>query len=115
MRGTSNVVIERESADMALSKYEKETIIIYNEAEDTACVYTCNEKLRNKLEAFSKSSTECVLEKQDRISAEYKLPKAWVRINKSRQYSDEAKQAMSERAKINLSRKGGKKKIEETD
>ena len=98
---------------LRLSKQEKETIIIYNEAEDVACVYTCNEKLRNKLETLSKKSPECVLEKKDSVSVEYKLPKAWVKVNKTRQYSEEAKQAMSERAKANLSKRGGKKKIEE--
>lgn len=100
---------------MRLSKCEKETIIIFNEAEDTACVYTCNEKLSNKLATLAKNSKECVLTKKDKLSVEYNLPKTWVKINKTRQYSDEARRAMSERAKENLIKKGKNEKYEEAN
>ena len=39
---------------MALTKYEKETIILFNEGEDTAHIQTYNTGLRKRLAAFSK-------------------------------------------------------------
>lgn len=37
-----------------LTKYEKETIVLFNEGEDTAYIQTYNAGLRNRLAAFSK-------------------------------------------------------------
>ena len=37
-----------------LTKYEKETIVLFNEGEDKATIYTYNAGLRNRLAAFSK-------------------------------------------------------------
>ena len=37
-----------------LSKYEKETIINWNEAEDTASIYTFNADLKHRLAEFSR-------------------------------------------------------------
>lgn len=38
-----------------LTKYEKETIILFNEGEDTASIYTYNASLRKRLALFSKA------------------------------------------------------------
>ena len=49
---------------MALTKYEKETIILFNEGEDTAHIQTYNAGLRKRLAAFSKKHPDlCRLEK----------------------------------------------------
>ena len=37
-----------------LTKYEKETIVLFNEGEDTAHIQTYNAGLRKRLETFSK-------------------------------------------------------------
>ena len=39
---------------MKLSKYEKETIINWNEAESTASIYTFNADLKRRLAEFSR-------------------------------------------------------------
>ena len=39
---------------MTLTKYEKETIILFNEGEDTAHIQTYNVGLRKRLAEFSK-------------------------------------------------------------
>ena len=39
---------------MTLTKYEKETIILFNEGEDTAHIQTYNAGLRKRLAAISK-------------------------------------------------------------
>lgn len=50
--------------NMTLTKYEKETIILFNESEDTAHIQTYNAGLRNQLAVFSKKHIDlCRLEK----------------------------------------------------
>ena len=47
-----------------LSKYEKETIINWNEAEDTASIYTFNADLKRSLAEFSRKYPQlCRLER----------------------------------------------------
>ena len=47
-----------------LTKYEKETIILFNEGEDEASIYTYNAGLRKRLANFSKKHPDlCRLEK----------------------------------------------------
>ena len=41
---------------MQLTKYEKETIILFNESEDEASIYTYNAGLKTRLEKFSRLS-----------------------------------------------------------
>lgn len=41
------------------SKYEKETIINFNEAEDTANIYTFNADLKRRLAEFSRKYLCC--------------------------------------------------------
>lgn len=49
---------------MTLMKYEKETIILFNEGEDTANIQTYNTGLRKRLAAFSKKHLDlCRLKK----------------------------------------------------
>ena len=42
-----------------LSKYEKETIINWNEGETIASIYTFNASLKRRLEDFSRSTLCC--------------------------------------------------------
>lgn len=42
--------------NMTLTKHEKETIILFNEGEDTAHIQTYNAGLRKRLATFSKST-----------------------------------------------------------
>ena len=55
-----------------LSKYEKETIINWNEAEDTASIYTFNADLKRRLAEFSRKYPQlCRLEhsSEERLAA----------------------------------------------
>lgn len=68
-----------------MSKYEKETIISFNEAERTANVYTFNAALRRKLETLAQERpTECSIEKRASDYIEGTVPKAWVKIRPPR-------------------------------
>lgn len=42
-----------------ITKYEKETIILFNEAEQTANIYTYNTALQNRLAKFSRANPNC--------------------------------------------------------
>jgi ethanolamine utilization cobalamin adenosyltransferase len=48
---------------MKLTKLEKETIILFNEQEDTAEIYTHNTKLQNRCNAFAQRYPELVTKK----------------------------------------------------
>ena len=68
---------------MNLTRYERETIITYNDEEKTAGVYTHNKALLRKLEQLSQARPdECKLEGMSRggQAADYIIPKSWVRI-----------------------------------
>lgn len=56
---------------MKLSKYERETIINFNEGGQEASIYTHNTKLKKRLQKFSQQYPElCCLERADRYGSE---------------------------------------------
>ena len=86
-----------------LSKYEKETIINWNEAENLASIYTFNASLKRRLADFSrKYPLLCRLERSTpEGSVTYVLDKSRLSIRLVPPYSEERKQAASEWAKKN--------------
>lgn len=82
---------------MKLSRYEQETIINFNEEEDTASVYTHNNKLREKLLRLSKKHPEKIsVEQKGRDAATFTVPKSCVSVREP--YSDVRRAADSKRA-----------------
>lgn len=80
-----------------LTNYERETIINFNESEDTASVYTHNKPLRRRLEQLSKERPEdCRLYKVTHWgeAVEYYIPKSWLRINPIRILSEAQREAL---------------------
>lgn len=84
---------------MKMSKYEEETVVLYNEAESTASVYTHDPKLKEKLKRLStKYSEQVIFEKSNHSGGvTYTVPKKCVLIKEP--YSEERRKAASERAK----------------
>ena len=80
---------------MKLSLYEQETIILYNQADTTAEVYTHDQKLMEKLTRLSQKHPEQVC-KKDKHS--FTVPKRCVSVREP--YSAERRKAASERAKV---------------
>lgn len=80
------------------TKEEKETVILFNEAEDTASVYTHNARIKNKLkdlsERFPKSCKHISTNTDGGMS--YDIDKVLVSIRTP--YSEERKQKDRERA-----------------
>ena len=86
---------------MGLTRSEMETIILFNEEEKTARVYTCNGKLKRKLaELVQSRPEEATLDKQDNTgAATYIVPKKWIKVNAGRILSDEHKEILTARLK----------------
>ena len=86
-----------------LTKYEKETIILFNEGEDTASIYTFNAGLKKRLALFAKKYPDlCRLEKtyaQGGVS--YVLDKSRLSIRLQPPYSEERRRKASNNAKQN--------------
>lgn len=83
---------------MKLTKYEKETIILFNEEEDAAEIYTYNAKLKQKLCKLAKEYPEdCSFEWRNEWGAyKYKIKKNMITVHVP--YSEERKQKDRERA-----------------
>lgn len=86
---------------MKLSKYEKETIINWNEAENTASIYTFNATLKRRLAKFSrKYPLLCRLEHSTpEGSVTYVMDKPRLSIRLIPPYSEERLTAAREYAK----------------
>lgn len=86
---------------MKLSKYEKETIVNFNEGENEASIYTFNASLKRRLAEFSRKYPElCRLERSTvEGSVTYVMDKSRLSINLIPPYSEERKAAARERVK----------------
>ena len=64
---------------------ERETIILFNEAEDTAEIETCNAELKKRLEAIRRRHPKKIsLIWSGEYASFYVFPKSWVRMNTER-------------------------------
>ena len=86
-----------------LTKYEKETIILFNEGEDKASIYTYNAGLRNRLAAFSKKYPDlCRLDmSMGQGGVSYWIDKSRLSIRFQPPMSEERRRKASELAKQN--------------
>lgn len=84
-----------------LTKYEKETIILFNEDEDTASIYTFNVGLKKRLAMFAKKYPDlCRQEKShEQGGVSYVLDKSRLSIRLQPPMSEERRQKASETAK----------------
>ncbi|MCD7802553.1 MAG: immunoglobulin [Clostridiales bacterium] len=83
---------------MKLTNQERETVILYNEEEQTASVYTHSKALCRKLKTLAQERPEeCRLERtgHEGQAAEYIVPKAWVKVNPGRRISDAQREALA--------------------
>ena len=82
-----------------LTKYEKETIILTSEGDDTYNVYTFNPTLKRRLADFAKKyPAVCHLESEDKKlgSQSYMINKARLYIRLTAPYSKERRNAARE-------------------
>lgn len=86
-----------------LTKYEMETIVNYNAAEQTATVYTRDKAVMRKLDRLVEAYPESYrLVDQTEIDKTYSMPKSYVTYRKPRSVSTEQReQARLRMAQIN--------------
>lgn len=74
-----------------LTKYEKETIVLFNEAENIANIYTYNTALKNRLAKFSKENPNCakLIIEYPCGAVEYEIDKKRLSIRFTSPYSEE--------------------------
>lgn len=84
---------------MKLEPSERETIILFSDAEDTASVYTHDHKLKARLKELHRRQPDKIYpEKKEHVGAvSYIVPKNCVSIREP--YSEARRKAASERAK----------------
>lgn len=89
----------RKSVPMKLTQYEKETILLYNEAEQTASVYTHDRRLILKLKRLSEKYPDQIYPDKPESggAVSYIVPKRCISVREP--YSDARRKADSERAK----------------
>jgi len=88
---------------MNLTMQERETIILFNEADDTASVDTCNPALIRKLDkqiALQENGPIALLH-EDEFGKRYLIPKSWVKVQFPRTLSPEQRAELSARGKAN--------------
>jgi hypothetical protein len=86
----------------SVPKEERETVLNFNEADETAVIYTFNTNLKKRLEAFAvKHPDICKLISNDYelCSVTYEIQKSRVSIRLIAPYSEERRKATSEYAK----------------
>jgi len=84
---------------MKLTPYERETIILYNQSEDTASVYTHDRKLREKLKRLHRKYPDKIYpyRKEHPGAVSYIVPKRCVMIHEP--FGDDRRKSLSEKAK----------------
>lgn len=92
---------------MKLTKYEQETIILFNEKEAVASVYTHNTGLQNTLLNLCQSHPAQVKQIDDnRYGAlNFTLPKKWVKISPPRVLSEAQKRVLEDMNRKNRERR----------
>jgi len=85
-----------------LNNFEKETSILYNEAESTAEICTYNKALKSRLEKlaaeYPDECIECNRLGRDDL-CKYIVPKKWIKVSPPKKMSEEQRQAAAERLK----------------
>lgn len=74
------------------SRPERETVILYSDADDTASIFTRNVALANKLAKMAEEHDEVKVTLDDGYSVEFELPKRLVSIRAPRTLSDEQRE-----------------------
>lgn len=90
-----------------MSNIERETIILFNEAEPVASVYTYNGALKRKLAGLCNTRPEEARRVKDdgQGGLTFEVPKRWIKVNAGIIYTEEQKKERAERAKANFIKK----------
>lgn len=87
-----------------LARWEKETIITFDEENDTAEVSTHNGKLKRALAKCSAKNNACYRKFSDDSQEVYICPKSYIKIRAPRELSEESKQKLADRARAGFAK-----------
>jgi len=87
-----------------LTKYEKETIINFNQDEENASIYTCDEAWIRAMDKLVAKDSRVSLDTKDKYSKTYLIPKRAVKVRLSRVLSATERNKASLRAKKNFNK-----------
>lgn len=90
---------------MKLTRFEQETVILYNNAEPFATIDTCDDVLIRRLETLAEKSPDITRENKTEYGARYKIPKRYLSVKLPRQLSEERRAELAKRAKANFERR----------
>ena len=67
---------------MELTRYEKETVVVFNEEEPEAELYTCSQAVMRKMDDLVANYPMFIEVKADEVSKTYKFPKRYFKVRK---------------------------------
>lgn len=84
-----------------LTNAERETIICFNEQDNTARVFTYNRKVSNYLTEQAKDPQSKCIALEDNLNGglTFEVPKKWVKVRRPRQLSEEQRAELAARAR----------------
>jgi hypothetical protein len=90
----------------SLTRAEQETIVVFNEEEPQASVYTYNRSLKKNLRELSEKFPQNVtLERKDGWGGEtFLIPKKWVKVRAPRVVTEEERKKKAAALKANLAK-----------
>ena len=82
-------------------KLERETTIVFNEAEDEAMVWSASPSFHRKMQKLAIEPYKTATRERGEQSCWYHIPRVWVRISRpiQRQLTEEQRQKMAETAR----------------
>ena len=73
--------------DYNLTKYERETVVTFNEEEAHAELYTCSQVVMRRMDKLVEEFDEISVISEDEISKTYKFPKKLFKVRKPSKFS----------------------------
>lgn len=67
-------------ADINLTKYERETVVVFNEAEADAELYTTSQVTIRRMDKLVEKYPQFSVVKQDEVSKTYRFPKKYFKV-----------------------------------
>lgn len=67
---------------MDLTKYERETVVVFNEAEKDAELYTASQPVIRRMDSLVEKYPVFSVVKQDEVSKTYRFPKKYFKVRK---------------------------------
>jgi hypothetical protein len=68
--------------DSTLTRYERETVVVFNEADPDAELYTCSAPMMRKMDKLVEEDDRFSVVKEDEVSKTYKFPKKYFKVRR---------------------------------